>query len=950
MLEKTFEPQAAEPRLYAQWEESGLFAPRAAKPTDGAADAYSIVIPPPNVTGSLHIGHALNNTLQDILARYHRMKGKAVLWLPGTDHAGIATQMVVERQLAAAGNIGRRDMGRDAFIEKVWEWKAESGGTIVRQLRRLGSSCDWSRERFTLDEGLNAAVRKVFVKLHQDGLIYRDKRLVNWDPHFQTAISDLEVEQREQDGHYWHFAYPLADGVTYEHPIAFDEDGKATEFETRGFIVVATTRPETMLGDTGVAVHPEDERYKGLVGKAVILPITGRRIPIVADDYADPTKGSGAVKITPAHDFNDFGVGKRAGLAALNVMDAEARITDEDVPEIPADLVGLDRFAARKAIVARAEEENWLREIEKTKHVVPHGDRSGVVIEPWLTDQWYVDAHTLAQPALKAVEDGATVFEPKSYEKIYFEWLRNIEPWCISRQLWWGHRIPAWFGPPAGENGKWESGPFKVFVAESAAEALAQAEAFYGCPATESDTVGWDGGEPLDSDNYSYTAVRLQRDSDVLDTWFSSALWPFSTMGWPEKTEDLERFYPTSDLVTAADIIFFWVARMMMMGQHFMGEVPFRRVIINGLVRDEKGQKMSKSKGNVIDPLGIIDELGADPLRFTMAILSGTRDIKLSKQRIEGYRNFGTKLWNAARFSQMNEAKRVEGFDPATVEQTINRWIRGELTKAERQVSDAIEGGRFDDAAGALYRFVWNVFCDWYLELAKPVFNGADEAAKAETRAMTAWTIDQTLKLLHPVMPYITEELWAELGKEGAARESLLIGAEWPVLPDAFIDASAEAEIGWLVDLVGEIRALRAEMNVPPSAKPPLAFVAPDAVTAERIARHRDLILTLGRAGEIATVEAAPTGAVTFVSGGTTAALSLAGIIDLTAERARLEKEIAVFESDIGHVNKKLGNPNFVSRAAPEVVDEQRAKLAEAEEGKTKLQAALARLDAMAGA
>ena len=905
MLEKTFEPQAAEPRLYAQWEESGLFAPR----TDGAAEAYSIVIPPPNVTGSLHIGHALNNTLQDILARYHRMKGKAVLWLPGTDHAGIATQMVVERQLAAAGNIGRRDMGRDAFIEKIWEWKAESGGTIVRQLRRLGASCDWSRERFTLDEGLNAAVRKVFVQLHKEGLIYRDKRLVNWDPHFQTAISDLEVEQREVDGAYWHFAYPLADGVTYEHPIAFDEEGKATEFETRDFIVVATTRPETMLGDTGVAVHPDDERYAGLVGKFVTLPITGRRIPIVADDYADPTKGSGAVKITPAHDFNDFGVGKRAGLPSLNILDAFGRITDVDTPDVPADYVGQDRFAARKAIVARAEEEGWLREIEKTKHVVPHGDRSGVVIEPWLTDQWYVDAKVLAQPALKAVEQGDTVFEPKSYEKIYFEWLRNIEPWCISRQLWWGHRIPAWYGPNS-----------EIYVAETEEDAREQAMADY------------------DSE------VALTQDEDVLDTWFSSALWPFSTMGWPEKTEDLERFYPTSDLVTAADIIFFWVARMMMMGQHFMGEVPFKRVIINGLVRDEKGQKMSKSKGNVIDPLGIIDELGADPLRFTMAILSGTRDIKLSKQRIEGCRNFGTKLWNAARFSQMNEARRVEGFDPASVDQTINRWIRGELTKAERAVSQAIEGGRFDDAAGALYRFVWNVFCDWYLELAKPVFQGADETAKAETRAMTAWTLDQTLKLLHPVMPFITEELWAELGKEGPARDGLLIGAEWPGLPDAFIDASAEAEIGWLVDLVGEIRGLRAEMNVPPSAKPPLAFVAPDAVTAERIARHRDLILTLGRVSEVGSADAAPAGAVTFVSGGSTIALSLAGIIDLTAERARLEKEIAAFDSDIGHVNKKLGNPNFVSRAAPEVVDEQRAKLAEAEAGKVKLQAALARL------
>ncbi|WP_332658988.1 valine--tRNA ligase [Brevundimonas sp.] len=909
MLDKTFNPTAAEPRIYKQWEESGLFAPK----TDGAAEAYSIVIPPPNVTGSLHIGHALNNTLQDILARYHRMKGKAVLWLPGTDHAGIATQMVVERQLAAAGNVGRRDMGRDAFVAKVWEWKAESGGTIVQQLRRLGASCDWSRERFTLDEGLNAAVRKVFVQLHRDGLIYRDKRLVNWDPHFQTAISDLEVEQREMDGHYWHFAYPLADGVTYEHPVAWDGDGQATEYETRDYIVVATTRPETMLGDTGVAVHPDDPRYEGLVGKFVTLPIVGRRIPIVADDYADPTKGSGAVKITPAHDFNDFQVGKRAGLAALNVMDAFGRITAADTPDVPAEYDGMDRFAARKAIVARAGEDGWLKEIEKTRHVIPHGDRSGVVIEPWLTDQWYVDAHTMAQPAIKAVEQGDTVFEPKSYEKIYFEWLRNIEPWCISRQLWWGHRIPAWYGP----NGE-------IYVAETEADAREQAMADY------------------DSE------VVLTQDEDVLDTWFSSALWPFSTMGWPDKTEDLRRFYPTSDLVTAADIIFFWVARMMMMGLHFMDEVPFKRVIINGLVRDEKGQKMSKSKGNVIDPLGIIDELGADPLRFTMAILSGTRDIKLSRQRIEGYRNFGTKLWNAARFAQMNEARRVEGFDPASAAQTINRWIRGELTKAERAVSEAIEGGRFDDAASALYRFVWNVFCDWYLELAKPVFMGSDEVARAETRAMTAWTLDQTLKLMHPVMPFITEELWDQLAGEGAARaEATLIGAAWPNLPDAFIDANAGAEIGWLVDLVTEIRQLRAEMNVPPSAKPPLAFVAPDAATAERMARHRDLILTLGRAGELNTVDAAPNGAVTFVSGGATAALSLAGIIDVTAERSRLAKEIAAFDSDIGHVNKKLGNPNFVDRAAPEVVDEQRQKLAEAEAGKAKLQAALSRLDAV---
>jgi len=929
MLDKTFDPKAAEPRLYAQWEASGAFAP-----TEGAAEAYSIVIPPPNVTGSLHIGHALNNTLQDILARYHRMKGKSVLWLPGTDHAGIATQMVVERQMAAQGNAGRREIGREAFVQKVWDWKAESGGTIVQQLRRLGASCDWSRERFTLDEGLNAAVRKVFVQLHKEGLIYRDKRLVNWDPQFQTAISDLEVEQREVEGAYWHFAYPLADGVTFEYPTEFDEDGKATAFETRDYIVVATTRPETMLGDTGVAVHPTDERYKGLVGKEVILPITGRRVPIVADEYADPTKGSGAVKITPAHDFNDFQVGKRAGLASINILNQFAAILDwKDTPtgldetqdqfdpetpefvvaSIPAELRGLDRFVARKAIVARAEAEGWLKEIEKTRHVVPHGDRSGVVIEPWLTDQWYVDAHTLAQPALKAVETGATVFEPRSYEKIYFEWLRNIEPWCISRQLWWGHRIPAWYGP----NGE-------IYVAETEEDARELAMADY------------------DSE------VALTQDEDVLDTWFSSALWPFSTMGWPEKTQDLERFYPTSDLVTAADIIFFWVARMMMMGLHFMDEAPFKRVIINGLVRDEKGQKMSKSKGNVIDPLGIIDELGADPLRFTMAILSGTRDIKLSKERIEGYRNFGTKLWNAARFSQMNEAVRVEGFDPATVEQTINRWIRSELLKAERQVSEAIEGGRFDDAASALYRFVWNVFCDWYVELSKPVLQGTDEAAKAETRAMTAWTLDQTLKLLHPVMPFITEELWDELGKEGPARdEPSLIVATWPALPDSFVDTGAEAEIGWLVDLVTEVRQLKAEMNVPPGAKPPLSFVSPDAETAERIARHQPLILTLARVSEITVAEAAPAGAVTFVIGGSTAALSLAGTIDVAAEKARLTKAIAGATSDVDHINKKLGNPNFVAKAAPAVIDEQRAKLADAQEAKAKLVAALDRLGSL---
>ncbi|MCC7265731.1 MAG: valine--tRNA ligase, partial [Caulobacteraceae bacterium] len=759
MLEKTFDSKTVEPRLYEAWERSGAFQPR------GEGEPFSIVIPPPNVTGSLHIGHALNNTLQDVLARFERMRGKAVLWLPGTDHAGIATQMVVERQLAEAGNMSRRDMGREDFVAKVWEWKAKSGGTIINQLRRLGASCDWSRERFTLDEGLSAAVRKVFVQLYKDGLIYRDKRLVNWDPHFQTAISDLEVEQREVDGHYWHFAYPLEDGS--------------------GEIVVATTRPETMLGDTAVAVHPSDERYTHLIGKAVRLPIVNRPIPIIADEYPDPEKGSGAVKITPAHDFNDFQVGKRHNLPQINILDDFARINDN----APAEYRGLDRFKAREKVVAAFEELGLLRGIEKTRHTVPHGDRSGVVIEPYLTDQWYVDAATLAKPAIKAVEDGRTVFEPRNWEKTYFEWMRNIEPWCVSRQLWWGHRIPAWWGADG-----------RVFVAESEEQARAAAREHYG------------RDEPL------------RQDEDVLDTWFSSGLWAFSTLGWPEKTEDLKRFYPTSTLVTGFDIIFFWVARMMMLGIHFMGDVPFDRVFINALVRDAEGKKMSKSKGNVMDPLELVDDYGADALRFTLTAMSGqARDIKLSRQRIEGYRNFGTKLWNASRFAQMNECVRVDGFDPASVQQPINRWIRGETAKAATEITRALEGCGFDAAANALYRFVWNTFCDWYLEFAKPILNGDDEAARAETRATTAWALDEILKLLHPISPFLTEELWDKTAEFGGPREGLLITAAWPDLPQSYVDPAADAEINWLVALITEVRQVRAEMNVPPGARIPLA-------------------------------------------------------------------------------------------------------------------------------
>jgi valyl-tRNA synthetase len=879
MLDKNFDPKTAEPRLYAAWESSGAFAPT----DDPNAEPFSMVIPPPNVTGSLHIGHALNNTLQDVLIRFQRMRGKAALWLPGTDHAGIATQMVVERQLAEAGNAGRRDMGREAFVDKVWEWKAQSGGVIVNQLRRLGASCDWSRERFTLDEGLSAAVRKVFVTLHKQGLIYRDKRLVNWDPQFQTAISDLEVEQKEVDGAYWHLAYPLEDGS--------------------GEIVVATTRPETMLGDVAVAVHPTDERYKHLIGKCVRLPIVGRPVPIIADDYADPEKGSGAVKITPAHDFNDFQVGKRHNLPVINILDAFARINDN----APIEFRGLDRFAARKQVVAAFEELGLLRGIEKVRHQVPHGDRSGVVIEPYLTDQWYVDAKTLAQPAIKAVEDGRTVFEPRNWEKTYFEWMRNIEPWCISRQLWWGHRIPAWYGPDG-----------RIFVAETEAEAKAQALDIYG------------------------HERPLTQDEDVLDTWFSSGLWPFSTLGWPEETDDLRRFYPTHTLVTGFDIIFFWVARMMMMGLHFTGQVPFQRVFINALVRDASGAKMSKSKGNVMDPLELIDELGCDAVRFTLTAMSGqARDIKLSKQRIEGYRNFGTKLWNAARFCQMNGCARVEGFDPATANQTINRWIRGETAKAAAEVTTALEACAFGEAANVLYRFVWNVVCDWYVELAKPILNGTDAAAKAETQAMAAWVLDQCQLLLHPVMPFITEELWAQSGR----RDGFLMTTPWPELPLSYVDPEAEAEIGWLVELVGEVRSIRAEMNVPAGARVPLSVSGAGEGTQARLARHRDLILTLARLSDVAEAESAPAGAVPFVIGEATAALAIADFIDLAAERARLTKDIAAHTADIDRTAKKLGNADFVSRAPEEVVEENRERMAEAQAARAKLQAALGRLE-----
>ena len=913
MLEKTYQPATIEPRIHDKWDSTEAFKCGRAVQNDAPGEPFSIVIPPPNVTGSLHMGHALNNTLQDVLCRFERMRGRDVLWQPGTDHAGIATQMVVERQMMERREPNRRDIGREAFLNKVWAWKDESGGIIVNQLKRLGASCDWSRERFTMDDGLSEAVLKVFVELYNAGLIYKDKRLVNWDPKFQTAISDLEVVQVEAagkfkwaeadgeeldfnalnklldknpGGHMFHFRYPLKD-------------------DPSRFIVVATTRPETMLGDSGVAVHPDDERYTDLVGKKVVLPLVGREMPIVADEYSDPEKGTGAVKITPAHDFNDFEVGKRYGLEQINVLDEHGSI-NVNAPEAYR---GLDRFVARKKILADMHAAGLLEKIEPTTHQVPHGDRSGVVIEPFLTDQWYVNAEELAKDAIKAVEDGRTKFIPGNWDKTYFEWMRNIQPWCISRQLWWGHQIPAWYGADG-----------EVFVAHDEAEARKLAKKHYGEP------------------------KELTRDEDVLDTWFSSALWPFSTLGWPEETPEVGRYYPTSVLVTGFDIIFFWVARMMMMGLYFRKEVPFHDVYIHALVRDEKGQKMSKSKGNVMDPLVIIDEYGADALRFTLAAMAAQgRDIKLSKQRVEGYRNFATKLWNAARFAEMNECVRQRDFDPANVEATINKWVIGETERAAKAVTAGIEAYKFNEAAGVAYEFVWGVFCDWYLELIKPLLMGDDEAAKSETRACVAWTLDQILKLLHPFMPFITEELWAHMVEHGEGRSSLLTLSAWPML-EGNEDDAADAEIGWVIELVSEIRSVRSEMNVPAGAKIPLLLVAADAKIRMRCDRHEDTIARLARLDEITFSDAAPKGAALIVTGVTTAAIPLEGVIDMEAEKIRLAREVEETKELLAKEKAKLDNPQFVAKAKPDAVETARERVNEFEGRIARLSVALKRL------
>ena len=906
MLDKTYDAGSTEPRIEKQWEENGVF--KAGAGSKPGAEAFSIVIPPPNVTGSLHMGHALNNTIQDIMVRFERMRGKNVLWQPGMDHAGIATQMVVERQLAQRKEPTRQEMGREKFVERVWQWREESGGKIAHQLRRLGASCDWSRERFTMDEGLSRAVLEVFVTLYKEGLIYKDKRLVNWDPKLLTAISDLEVEQKEVKGHLWHFRYPLEGKV-------FNPDDPST------FIVVATTRPETMLGDTGIAVNPKDKRYQALIGHHAILPFVGRKIEIVGDDYADPEAGTGAVKITPAHDFNDFEVGRRHNLRIINIMTENAKIFLRDNEDFLKDLDKteelnklveafdqVDRFVARQKIVEMMEEGGYLQGIEDHTHMVPHGDRGGVPIEPLLTDQWYVNAAKLAKPAIDAVKNGKTTIIPKNWEKTYFNWMENIEPWCISRQLWWGHQIPAWYGPDG-----------KVFVEKSAEEAQKAADAHYG------------------------KAVELRRDEDVLDTWFSSALWPFSTLGWPDKTKELEIYYPTSVVVTGFDILFFWVARMMMMGLHFMHDVPFHNIYMHALVRDKHGAKMSKSKGNVIDPLDLMDEYGADALRFTLAIMAAQgRDVKLDPARIAGYRNFGTKLWNATRFAEMNGVAYDPAFKPESVKLSLNRWILTELSKTIEAVTSGIENYKFNEAAAAVYRFIWNTLCDWYLELLKPIFQGEDENEKKEAQACVAWVLEQVYKILHPFMPYMTEELWALTATDKHKRNTMLALAPWPDIN--FRDEKAAEDINWLIDVVGGIRSARAEMNVPAGAMAPLVIVEAGQTTKERVERHEAAIKRLARIETIEFANKVPEASAQIILGEATFCMPLGKLIDFEAERARLTKEMGKIDLDIEKVEKKLNNPKFVANAKPDIVEAERERLNELNVAKEKLVIAIKRL------
>jgi len=880
MMDKRFDSKSIEVKWYEKWLKSGAFS----SDSSSQKKPYVIMMPPPNVTGSLHIGHALTFTIQDILIRFHRMQGFDVLWQPGTDHAGIATQMVVERELAKS-NITRHDLGREKFVEKVWEWKEQSGGTITNQLRALGASPDWDKERFTMDEGLSKAVNYVFVKLYKEGLIYRDKRLVNWDPKLLTAISDLEVEQRDTNGKFWYFKYPIQDS---------DE-----------FLTIATTRPETMLGDTAVAVNPNDERYKHLKGKNVLLPIINRVIPIIFDDYSDPEKGTGAVKITPAHDFNDFEVGKRHNLELINIMNADATINENGGKEFQ----GLDRFEARDRIIDKLKTLNLFVKEETITHTVPHGDRSNVIVEPWLMDQWYVDAKKMAIPAIKAVEDSKTTFIPKNWDKTYFEWMRNIQPWCVSRQLWWGHRIPAWFGP---DN--------KVFVESSEQEALVAAEAFYG------------------------EKVELTQDEDVLDTWFSSALWPFSTLGWPENTDDLTKYYPTSVLVTGFDIIFFWVARMMMMGLHFMDkEVPFKEVYIHALVRDEKGQKMSKSKGNVLDPLDLSSKYGADSLRFTLAAMAAQgRDIKLSEERIAGYRNFSTKIWNGCKFLEFNSCFDNIDKDITNIDLEVNKWIINLYNDLNIKVKTSIKEYKFNDAADALYQFIWKDYCDWYIEFIKPILNNSENLKDLEeTKYISINVMKNVLLMLHPIMPYVTEEILENLFKSS----NFAIASTWP--EPIHNELTSTNSIDLIIKIISSIRSLRVEKNIPPNAKINIFLKNANEHKREIIKNNKSLITNLAKINKITFVSEELTQSENFIISTIdelVLMIPLDGLIDTAAEKNRLNKELSNINNEIDQISKRLNNQMFIDKAPSNVVEEVKNKQKIFNQRKSEIEKALINL------
>ena len=887
-----FNANESEPRIYAKWEEFGAFQAGAnAKPGNGS---FCIVIPPPNVTGALHMGHAFNNTIQDILIRWQRLRGMDVLWQPGQDHAGIATQMVVERQLEQTGSPSRHELGREEFLKKVWDWKEQSGGAIINQLKRLGASCDWSRDRFTMDKGFHNAVLQVFIELYRKGCIYRGKRLVNWDPHFETAISDIEVEQVEVNGTMWRLRYPLENGETYNHPVRSNDNGDPVEFQSRDYLVVATTRPETMLGDSGIAVNPDDKRYQHLIGKTVKLPLAQRSIPIVSDSYANPDKGTGAVKITPAHDFNDWDVGQRCGLPAINVMShkAEMYLSNNDDflfdckpdPEALA-LDGLDRYEARRKIIKLASDQGWLDGEDNDIHTVPHGDRSKVAVEPYLTNQWFVDTSKIVDPAIDAVKSGRTKIYPAQYENMYIDWLEKIEPWCISRQLWWGHQIPIWYDKDGNQ-----------YCAASEAEARKLA----------GDKVIW-------------------RDEDVLDTWFSSGLWPIGTLGWPQSTPELARYFPTDVLVTGFDIIFFWVARMMMMQLAVVNDIPFHTIYVHALVRDEQGKKMSKSLGNVIDPIELIEKYGADALRFTLASMAVMgRDLRLSESRVAGYRNFVTKIWNAARFAEINECEPQSDYDPSANENSVNRWIVGMTSNCGKMVNDALEGYRFNDAANHLYEFIWGNVCDWYLEFAKTLLTSNNQDLYNETRATLAWIIQKSLIFLHPFMPFVTEELWQYFGDT----DRMLVHADWPYLDqDRYICQKAKNDIQWTIGLIEEIRSVRSQLNVPAGSKIMMLELNLEPNEQRVLVENQELVMRLARISTIQTANQTPMNSASIAVPGGVFCLPLAGVINVAAEIERLNSTLSGLANNRVTLEKRLSDTGFLSKAPAHVISETRDRL-----------------------